>query len=205
MLLVLAAASLRVWRSAALVAAFAALFAGALVISPVARDRFDQGVNEWNSAQTAQEFSSMGIRAIIYENTLELIGKRPWFGVGSGGFGEAYAAHVKGKYTDWRALPSGDPHNQYLYFLAEQGIIGLIAFLSFIALALADRGDGGPTRLIAIGMLLAWCATSMFNSHFQTFSEGHLLAFFLAAMLARPVPGLDPESPLRSTDLAAAR
>jgi len=42
-------------------------------------------------------------------------------------------------------------------------------------------------------MLLAWCATSMLRSHFQTFAEGHLLAFFLAAMLARPVDGLEPQ------------
>ena len=147
----------------------------------------------------------MGIRAVFYENTVELIRERPWFGLGSGAFGEAYTAHVRGKYTDWRAMPSGDPHNQYLYVLAEQGIVGLMAFLSFIALALADRGDRGPTRLIAIGMLLAWCATSMLSSHFQTFSEGHLLAFFLAAMLARPVPGLDPGSPVPPTDPVAAR
>ena len=40
-------------------------------------------------------------------------------------------------------------------------------------------------------LLLAWCATSLLSSHFQTFAEGHLLAFFLAAMLARPVSKLD--------------
>jgi len=205
MLLVTAAANLRGWRNKVLVAALGALFAGALAMSPLARDRLDHGVQEWNSARTAQEYSSMGIRAVFYENTVELIRERPWFGVGSGAFGEAYTAHVRGKYTDWRAMPSGDPHNQYLYVLAEQGIVGLIAFLSFIALALADRGDRGPTRLIAIGMLLAWCATSMLSSHFQTFSEGHLLAFFLAAMLARPVPGLDPGSPVPPTDPVAAR
>jgi hypothetical protein len=49
----------------------------------------------------------------------------------------------------------------------------------------------GPARGIAVGMLLAWCATSMLSSHFQTFAAGHLLAFFLAAMLARPVDGLE--------------
>jgi hypothetical protein len=133
----------------------------------------------------------MGIRANLYENTLELIQERPWFGVGSGGFERAYGAHVQAKYTDWRTLSSGDPHNQYLFFLAEQGVLGLLAFLAFIVLTLADRGDGGRARIIAVGMLLAWCATSLLSSHFQTFAEGHLLAFFLAAMLARPVPVLD--------------
>jgi len=191
MLLVFAAASLRQRRSFALVAMLAALFTGALVFSPLARDRLDLALQEWQSAHTAGKGASMGVRAILYENTLELVRERPWFGVGSGGFGQAYAAHVKDKYADWRAFTSGDPHSQYLFFLAEQGIFGLLAFLLFIALSLSDRGDRGPTRVIAVAMLLAWCATSLLNSHFQTFAEGHLLAFFLAAMLARPVPGLD--------------
>jgi O-antigen ligase len=192
MLLVFAAVGLRGWRSAVVVGAVATLFAGAMILSPLARSRIELAVQELESARTAHELTSMGIRVVMYENTLELVGEHPWLGVGSGGFGHAYAAKVQPKYNDWRARVSLDPHNQYLFFLAEQGIFGLLAFLSFIGLALLDRGDGGPTRLIAVGMLLAWCATSLLSSHFQTFAEGHLLAFFLGAMLARSVAGLDP-------------
>lgn len=191
MLLVAAAAGLRGWRGAAIALALAGLFAGALAVSPTARERIALAVQEVKAVGSAQELSSMGIRVVLYENTLEIVRERPAFGVGSGGFGAAYAAHVQRKYGDWRARASGDPHNQYLFFLAEQGVFGLLGFLAFVALAFADRGDGGPARVIAVGMLLAWCATSMLSSHFQTFAEGHLLAFFLAAMLARPVVGLD--------------
>jgi O-antigen ligase len=205
MLLVLAVASVRGWRSLALVGTLATLFVAALAVSPLARDRIDLAVRELKTVRSAEELSSMGIRVIMYENTLELVRKRPWFGVGSGGFGEAYAAQVQGKYSDWRARVSTDPHNQYLFFLAEQGLVGLLAFLAFIGLALADRGDGGPTRLIAVGMLLAWCATSMLSSHFQTFAEGHLLAFFLGAMLARPVANVDSAPVLQSSGAGESR
>ena len=52
----------------------------------------------------------------------------------------------------------------------------------------------------AVGMLLGWCATSLLSSHFKTFSEGHLLALVLGAMLARPLGHLDgSESPARPT------
>ena len=44
---------------------------------------------------------------------------------------------------------------------------------------------GAPVAILAVGMLLGWCATSLLSSHFKTFSEGHLLTFFLGAMLAR--------------------
>ena len=191
MLAVLVAGRVRGRRNLLLVAALAALFAGALTVSPLARDRLGSAAQEWRDASTAGVETSMGIRANLYENTLEPISERPWLGVGSGGFERAYTAHVKDKYSDWRVLPSGDPHNQYLFFLAEWGLLGLLAFLAFVALALVDRGDGGRARVIAAALLLAWCTTSLLSSHFQTFAEGHLLAFFLAAMLARPVPGLD--------------
>jgi O-antigen ligase len=187
MLAVLVAGLVRGRRQLALVVTLGVLFAGALALSPLARDRLDSAVREWQTVATAGIKTPMGIRANLYENTLELVRERPWLGVGSGGFERAYGAHVQAKYTDWRTLSSGDPHNQYLFLLAEQGVLGLAAFLAFLGLALADRGAGGRWRVVAVGMLLAWSATSMLSSHFQTFAEGHLLAFFLAAMLARPI------------------
>ena len=193
MLLVFGAFNLRGWRSALIAVVPALLLAGAMAASPLARDRISLAVNEWQNATTLGYKTSMGIRAVLYENTLELVRERPWFGTGTGGYGAAYAAHVKDKYTDWRVLLTVDPHSQYLFFLAEQGIFGLAVFLLFIGLALADRGDGTRARVVAIGMLLGWCATSLLSSHFKTFAEGHLLALVLAAMLARPVRRLDAE------------
>lgn len=191
MLLVLAAFGLRSWRNAALAGVTAALLAGGIALSPGARDRIEQGISEWNNAATLAHPTSMGVRALLYENTLEMVRERPLLGTGTGGFGVAYEAHVKHKYSDWRVLPTVDPHNQYLFFLAEQGIVGLLAFLLFIGLTLADRGDGTRARIVAVAMLLGWCATALVTSYFKTFAEGHLLALFLGAMLARPVPRFD--------------
>lgn len=179
--------NLRSWRNAALAGVAAALLTGGVALSPVVGQRINEGIREWNGAATAPQPSSMGIRAVLYENTLQLVRERPLLGTGTGGFAAAYEAHVKDKYSDWRALSTADPHSQYLFFLAEQGAFGLLAFLVFIAFALADRGDGSRARVVAIAMLLGWCATSLASSHFKTFAEGNLLALFLAAMLARPV------------------
>ena len=200
-LLLMAAVSLRNWRSALAAAVLAALFAAAIGLSPLARDRISVAINEWNNAADMTVPTSMGIRVVLFENTLEMVRERPLLGTGTGGFGHAYTAHVKDKYTDWRVLPTADPHNQYLFFLAEQGIFGLVAFLVFIVAGLADRGDGTRWRIVAVGLLLAWCATSLLSSHFKTFAEGHLISLFLGAFLARPVPGLDRTSaPARPTE-----
>jgi O-antigen ligase len=193
MLLVLVAFSLHSWRSVLAVVVLAALLAGAMAVSPLARDRIALAVDEWRNASTQTYKTSMGMRAVMYENTLAVVREEPWLGTGTGGFGQAYAEVVKDKYTgtDWRAETTVDPHSQYLFFLAEQGIVGLMAFLAFIIVALVDRGDGTRARIIAVGMLLGWCATSLLSSHFKTFSEGHLVALVLGAMLARPMGSLD--------------
>jgi O-antigen ligase len=196
MLLVLVAFNLHSWRSALAVVVLAALLAGAMAVSPLARDRIALAVDEWRNASTQTYKTSMGMRAVMYENTLAVVRERPGLGTGTGGFGAAYAAVVKDKYpsNDWRAETTVDPHSQYLFFLAEQGILGLVAFLAFILAALLDRGDGTRARVIAIAMLLGWCATSLLSSHFKTFSEGHLLALVLGAMLARPTGDLESNS-----------
>jgi O-antigen ligase len=193
MLLVLVAFGLHSWRSVLAVVVLAALLAGAMAVSPLARDRIALAVDEWRNASTQTYKTSMGMRAVMYENTLAVVHGQPWLGTGTGGFGQAYAEVVKDKYTgtDWRAETTVDPHSQYLFFLAEQGIVGLMAFLAFIIAALVDRGDGTRARIVAVGMLLGWCATSLLSSHFKTFSEGHLLALVLGAMLARPMGPLD--------------
>jgi O-antigen ligase len=194
MLAVLAIFGLRSGRAALGALVLAGLFGAALALSPLARDRLELAAREWREAPTATVKTSMGIRAVLYENTLELVRERPLLGTGTGGFGIAYEKHVRAKYadSDWRMLPTVDPHSQYLFFLAEQGALGLAAFFVFIVLALADRGDGTRARVLASGLLLGWCATSLLSSHFKTFSEGFLLALALGALLARPVPRLDP-------------
>src|SRR5262249_6299661 len=81
------------------------------------------------------------------------------------------------------------PHNQFLKILGEQGLIGLAAFLFFIYRALTCRSPS-PYREIAAAVLIAWCMTSLANSHFSTFVEGRFIFFWLGAMLATPSNGI---------------
>jgi O-antigen ligase len=171
------------------VAALAVAVVTAAALTPNVRERLAVAVTEFRAANAGQgELTSFGMRAVMYENTLRVVERQPWLGVGTGGFGAAYAQEIEGRYTDWRATPTVDPHNQYLFFTAELGVVGLLVFLGYILAALLDRGDGSSARWVAVAVLLAWCATSLFSSHFKTFAEGHLLAMFLGAMLARPYP-----------------
>ena len=155
----------------------------AYAASPTMRGRIDTAVAEVRNPTIAPE-NAMGTRMVFYETSVDLIKERPWFGYGSAGFGKIFSSTVKERYTDWRAIPSTDPHNIYLLIATEHGLVGLAVFIGFLVVTLwrAPRDRYG---WIGVGVLLALMATSLFNSHFRTFPEAHLLAMFFGAMLAR--------------------
>ena len=125
----------------------------------------------------------------MYETTLGIIRDNPLFGVGTGGFKQEFSEIAAEKYSGWRANPADDPHNQYLFILAENGLVGLAAFLFVIAMILRDALKSGSIYgKMAAGCLLAWCATSMFSGHFRTFPEGHLIAFIVGILMVSRAP-----------------
>ena len=101
----------------------------------------------------------------------------------------------------WKATLTEDPHNQYLLIAAETGLLGLAAFSWFLFSALRQPASG-LFRLIGVALLLAWCLTSLFSSHFHTFNEGHLIAIVLGVCLASETA---KRSQLRSAESTADR
>jgi O-antigen ligase len=129
------------------------------------------------------------------------------FGVGPGGFGDAYAsARVPGKEFLPTTLfqPPPHAHNLELQFLAEQGIVGLGVFAAIIVLAVAAlvrlRSDGERwVRMTARGLLAAFAALVVHNQFDVTLLEGTgefvwgLLGLVAGLTLMRRVtPGVAP-------------
>lgn len=162
--------------------AVTAIFAAILAISPVTKEQIKQAVEEVVNYKNARHSTSMGVRMVMLDNTLEMIKKRPWLGYGTGGFGVGYHEQVKGK-TGWQAFLTDDPHNQFLKIYAEYGLVGFLIFLLFIVSFFYQK-IAEPWCFLGWGVLLAWCATSLFSSHFSTFSEGRFLLLWCAMMLA---------------------
>jgi O-antigen ligase len=155
-----------------------------LLASPVAKNRILLGMEEIKTYKKSPEITSMGIRMVMWENTLDLLKKfeHPVLGYGTSGFETAYKPQVAGR-EGWQGKPVDDPHNQYLLILVEYGVVGLIIFLLFI-FSFFRQLVKGPFHIMAIGVLLAWCTTSMFNGHFTTFSEGRFLMIWCSALLS---------------------
>jgi O-antigen ligase len=158
----------------------------AFSLSPRMHDKITRGVDEWTHEAELASLTSMGIRRVFYMNTLEILKDHWLFGLGTGGFRQAYTEHVTKKYdpSDWRSSPTGDPHNQYLAVLAQHGVGGLAVFVAWIVAIARDKFGQAKYRKLALAILCGWCVTSLFSSHFRTFAEGHLLATFLGVLLA---------------------
>ena len=181
------AVALGLWRGRARGLALVVVILLALAtsqLSPMIKQRFDQGVQEMSQTASSEQLTSMGIRMVMWETTTAIVRDAPLFGHGLGSFPEQYQHRVTARYTGWKATLTEDPHNQYLLILAETGLLGLAGFVWFLFSALRQLLHG-PFRLIAISLLLAWCITSLFSSHFHTFNEGHLIAMLLGVCLAR--------------------
>jgi O-antigen ligase len=164
----------------------AGVAAAAWVALPDLQQRFEQGVQEMRAADTAAQATSMGIRVVIWRTTADLIAERPLLGHGLGGYERAYADHIGRRHPEgWQAMAVADAHNQYLFVWAQAGLPGLAGFLAFLLGALRQPA-AHPQRAIGLALLGAWSVTSLFSSHFQTFSEGHMIAVLLGVFLAGP-------------------
>lgn len=83
-------------------------------------DRAISSVTHWNPNVAVVE-DPVGWRLEYYYHTAEIIQDHPVIGVGTGGFVHAYRARTEQAGLD---VPP-HPHNQYLFIMAQVGIVGL--------------------------------------------------------------------------------
>lgn len=163
----------------------------AATTSSTLQERLKLGWEEYQNAQHSEKYTSIGARDNFRQNTVELIKQKPVLGFGTSSFKTVYSTYVANKYENWRSRPAPDPHNQYLAIWLENGVIGVLIFMAFIVTAIWQGVRQQSYGIIGASILLAFALTSLFNSHFKTFQEGYLLAFFVGCFLARQ-PILDP-------------
>ncbi len=153
-----------------------------LASSPHVRNRIAEGVRDIETVDQTTQATSLGFRVVFARNTLRMVRDHPLFGVGTGGFADGYQPYAD-SVGGWQGDATGDPHNQFLKVMGEQGLLGFAALLFLIVRALNCPAPT-PYRQVAAAVLIGWCATSLANSHFSTFVEGRLIFFWLGALLA---------------------
>ncbi len=116
------------WRGIlAAVVALSCSFSTAYQVSSSFHERVNlavASVTQWNP-KVAVVNDPIGWRLEYYYHTIKIIQEHPLMGVGTGGFIQAYRARTEQARLD---VPP-HPHNQYLFIMAQVGIVGLSALL----------------------------------------------------------------------------
>ena len=132
-----------------------------------------------------------GGRANLVSGGLDLFAHRPLWGYGAGAFPAAYREHIATKQA-----PVSVSHTQPVTVAAEQGLIGLAAYLALLAAALAamlrNLGGEGRRQVAGIGfvaraaILAAFVALLVHTLAYAGFFEDPIawVLFALAASLA---------------------
>jgi O-antigen ligase len=166
-------------RRAFLIACLLLIFMTILfVTSPVIAQKFTLIISEVKSYQQGQEMTSIGARLAMWRASLNFIWEQPVWGHGTG----SYRWLAERFFTDptMCEISCVHPHNQFLFFGVEHGILGLLIygwlFVGVVKIAMVVERK---YKLILIGLLMIIAIDSFINSPFWISSERN---FYMAAL-----------------------
>jgi O-antigen ligase len=169
---------LRGWRGLVLAASVVSVLAIALVLVPgpfqqrVAQIRSQ--ISQWQPG-VPDVYSSVGTRLEFYRLTFAIVQDHPTFGSGTGSFPKAYADKTRGAV----ALPTRNPHSEYLHVMVQLGLAGLavLLYLFWTQWRLAPRLATPLEWHLARGLVLTMAVGCLFNSWLLDHTEGLLYAW----------------------------
>lgn len=143
--------------------------------------RVNTGVQEARTAiaqisnSVQPDFSSIGARIYMWENTWKLIKQRPFFGWGLGSYKTKWCEQVN--YSSWcNPAFSEHPHNQYLMAWVELGLPGVILLLLFIAIPIRKAMQAPEYAALMVSFIGFFALDCFFNGPLWVRMEYH---FFL--------------------------
>ncbi len=128
-------------RIAAAMLAAIALIAG--MASDVVRERFRTAFSEAESSHEQGIKTSIGQRMEYASKSIELVQARPVLGWGAGSYGMEYCRIADS--PEWCKIGAYNPHNQFLFFAVQFGVLGLTALVAWLITA------GWVMRKLTIG------------------------------------------------------
>lgn len=182
------------WKGLAYVAiAMALLFGGAYKVSKVFHDRVNSAVvNGYHfAAHTGTGNSSTELRLTFYKATINILREHPsrlLFGFGTGSAPVVSQAYFQEhpQTTEFKMQSFVNPHNQFLFFLLENGIVGLallIAFIYFIFTRI-DYQDR-PWSWVIFTVAVTFVVGSMLNSWLHDFSVSVSFVTYIGILFSR--------------------
>ena len=135
------------------------------------------GINRLNGE------TSTGARLSMWAFSVEQIKERPLLGSGTGSYGSLARASC-GERPDCGVV-SYHPHNQFLFFGVELGLIGLFAFCYYLYVAAkASAALAPPRQALLLSFLAIFVVDSLVHGALWLAVENHLFTFILALLMA---------------------
>jgi O-antigen ligase len=157
------------------------LMAGAMS-SSVMRERIEQGASEFSN-RNADVFSSIGHRLYNWRTTPQLIAEKPVLGHGTGAYHTEICRFMDK--PEWCDTFRWHPHNQYLYFAADYGLVGLGLYLALIAslFVAAHRSQDKSARTLLYALASILAVDSLFNSPMFSAKEAEFFLYMMALLV----------------------
>jgi O-antigen ligase len=172
-----------VWRWRGLVAVLV-LMVVLLGSSPLLRERIVSAVSEYTLYQSGGVVTtSIGARLDMWNNAIDMFLSSPLWGHGTG----SYRLLSEQIYPDPSvcAVSCIHPHNQFLFFAAEFGLLGIVAYGWLIQRALVSAfGMARRDRILLVAFLAILFVDSFINGPLWVTTERHFFASMLPLLMA---------------------
>lgn len=177
------AAGLNPRKLAIAVAAIAAVLVLAFTTSTQLERRMALAWEQARHSDLSHAVTSAGARVEMARFSLGTALDTPLFGQGTA----AYPALARAHFTDpsWCSVVCVHPHNQFVFFLFEQGLIGLALFLWFVfAIARQACRKDTSARALMLAFLAILVVSNMTHSSFWLSTENHFFILMTALLMA---------------------
>jgi O-antigen ligase len=176
--------SFRKWKhSATIFIVFLAALSLAYHFSSTLNHAIAHGTSDLQQYQAGNEGTSWGERLGFWKNAAHLIEAHPFLGHGTGAYPAAY------QILNTPPLLSNNPHQQYLFFWVENGLVGFLVFIVFLYLASAHGMISSQASKIqkTLGILLeaniiAFAVGCLYNSWLHDVHEGFFFILSLSGL-----------------------
>ncbi len=172
------------WKKSLLaITAACLLLTGSFLTSDNFASRIKLAIQEINNYQPGAQKSrsSLGMRFDWWDNCIELIEEKPFFGHGTGSFKNKQGNLIKGTKTK----ATDNPHNEYLFLGVQVGLLGVSLFFGLLAtLLFVSRKIGPPRKHLLQGVVVAMGIGCLMNSFLFDSHQGHFFAIISAILYA---------------------
>ena len=182
--LAVASAVLMVWytprKKLVWIAGTAIVATGLLIVaSPLMRDRMVLAYSEVVNYKPF-ELTSLGARIDMWRFALTQSLEHPVTGTGAGSYRELAAQHFG--HCTWVCE---HPHNQYLFFSMEYGLLGLAAFVWLLwRVGTTAIQSTNPDKVLLLALLAILAVDSLFNVPFWFRGQSYFFFTMLGLLLA---------------------